>query len=191
MAPQTYKQMRCSHGYAGQCKRAGGYTFLVLDHLPWTLIGMCRKCAEEVRKDLIYEAAQAVLRRYALITSEASGVQSLQLRGADSAEEVEQICAITDQEGMQKHCTPLDRPQVHQMTRIHSIGSRSVKRHPQLARAEMHPKLDASQPAPCGSELDQLGNGAIVTCSLPLRCEQGCSHLSQPGVESAQQELWT
>lgn len=77
MAPQTYKQMRCSHGYAGQCKRAGGYTFLVLDHLPWTLIGMCRKCAEEVRKDLIYEAAQATLRRYALIASESTGVQSL------------------------------------------------------------------------------------------------------------------
>lgn len=55
MGPKTFKQARCNHGYAGQCKRAGGYTFLVLDFLPWTLIGMCRSCAEEVRKDLIYQ----------------------------------------------------------------------------------------------------------------------------------------
>jgi hypothetical protein len=76
MAPQTYKQMRCSHGYAGHCKRAGGYHFLVADWLPWTLIGMCRPCAEEVRKDLIYQAAQAVGLR---------GVQTLQGRGAVDA----------------------------------------------------------------------------------------------------------
>lgn len=152
---------------------------------------MCRKCAEEVRKDLIYEAAQAPLRRYALIASESTGVQSLQLRGADSAEGMEQICAITDQEGVQKYCTPLERPKAHQVAQAHSMGFRSVKRHPHLAEAEMHPKLDASQPAACGSEFDRLGNGVIVTCSLPLRCEQMGSHLSASGLEGAQQELWT
>lgn len=55
MGPKTYQQARCTHGYSGKCKGAGGFTFLVLDFLPWTLIGMCRLCAEEVRKDLIYK----------------------------------------------------------------------------------------------------------------------------------------
>lgn len=67
---------------------------------------MCRKCAEEVRKDLIYEVTQAPLKRCALIAAEANGVQTLQLRGADSAGDVEQICAITDKGGMKK-CTGL------------------------------------------------------------------------------------
>lgn len=55
MGPKTYQQARCTHGYSGKCKGAGGFTFLVLDFLPWTLIDMCRPCAEEVRKDLIYQ----------------------------------------------------------------------------------------------------------------------------------------
>ena len=55
MGHKTYQQARCTHGYSGKCKGAGGFTFLVLDFLPWTLIGMCRPCAEEVRKDLIYQ----------------------------------------------------------------------------------------------------------------------------------------
>ncbi len=55
MGPKTYQQARCTHGYSGKCKGAGGFTFLVLDFLPWTLTGMCRPCAEEVRKDLIYQ----------------------------------------------------------------------------------------------------------------------------------------
>lgn len=59
MGPQTYQQARCTHGYAGKCKRIGGFTFLVLDWRPWTMLGMCRPCAEEVRKDLIYLAEKA------------------------------------------------------------------------------------------------------------------------------------
>lgn len=59
MGPKTYKQVYCTHGYAGKCKRVGGFTFLVLECLPWTLLGMCRPCAEEVRKDLIYLAEKA------------------------------------------------------------------------------------------------------------------------------------
>jgi len=55
MGPKTYKQARCSHQQAGKCKRAGGFTFLIVEFLPWTQIGMCRPCAEEVRKDLIYQ----------------------------------------------------------------------------------------------------------------------------------------
>lgn len=55
MGPKTYQQARCAHGYSGKCKRVEGFTFLVVDFLPWTLIGMCRQCAEEVRKDLIYQ----------------------------------------------------------------------------------------------------------------------------------------
>jgi len=55
MTLHTIKQAVCQHGYAGKCKRVGGFIFLVLDFLPWTLIGMCRPCAEEVRKDLIYQ----------------------------------------------------------------------------------------------------------------------------------------
>lgn len=55
MVAQTYKQARCAHRYAGSCSRANGYTFIVVAFLPWTMIGMCRPCAEEVRKDLIYQ----------------------------------------------------------------------------------------------------------------------------------------
>jgi hypothetical protein len=55
MGPKTYQQARCPHGYSGKCKGTGGFTFLVVDFLPWTLIGMCKPCAEEVRKDLIYQ----------------------------------------------------------------------------------------------------------------------------------------
>ena len=55
MGSKTYQQARCAHDYSGKCKRVGGFTFLVVDFLPWTLIGMCRPCAEEVRKDLIYQ----------------------------------------------------------------------------------------------------------------------------------------
>jgi len=55
MTLHTIKQARCQHSHAGKCKRIGGFTFLVLDFLPWTQIGMCRPCAEEVRKDLIYQ----------------------------------------------------------------------------------------------------------------------------------------
>jgi hypothetical protein len=87
MAPQTYKQMRCSHGYAGQCKRAGGYHFLVIDWLPWTLIGMCRPCAEEVRKDLIYHAERAPFKRADIqleVMALGDSVVS-QVRGADPA----------------------------------------------------------------------------------------------------------
>lgn len=87
MAPQTYKQMRCSHGYAGQCKRAGGYHFLVVEWLPWTLIGMCRPCAEEVRKDLIYVAERAPFKRVEAQLEQmqlGSSVVS-QVRGADPA----------------------------------------------------------------------------------------------------------
>ena len=87
MAPQTYKQTRCSHGYAGQCKRAGGYHFLVVEWLPWTLIGMCRPCAEEVRKDLIYVAERAPFKRVeAQLEQMALGSSVLsQVRGADPA----------------------------------------------------------------------------------------------------------
>jgi hypothetical protein len=60
MGPKTYKQARCSHNYAGKCKRKGGFTLLVFDFLPWTLIGMCRPCAEEVRKDLIYQVEKSI-----------------------------------------------------------------------------------------------------------------------------------
>lgn len=87
MAPQTYKQMRCSHGYAGQCKRAGGYHFLVIEWLPWTVIGMCRPCAEEVRKDLIYHAERAPFKRVESqpeVMALGSSVVS-QVRGADPA----------------------------------------------------------------------------------------------------------
>jgi hypothetical protein len=55
MGPKTYQQARCHHGYSGKCKGVGGFTFLVIEFLPWTLIDMCRPCAEEVRKDLIYQ----------------------------------------------------------------------------------------------------------------------------------------
>lgn len=87
MAPQTYKQMRCSHGYAGQCKRAGGYHFLVVEWLPWTLIGMCRPCAEEVRKDLIYHAERAPFKRAESQLEVMPWGDSVvsQIRGADPA----------------------------------------------------------------------------------------------------------
>lgn len=39
------KQMRCKTQADARCKRAGGYSFLVLDWLPWTVIGCCRECA--------------------------------------------------------------------------------------------------------------------------------------------------
>ena len=55
MVAQTYKQARCNRRFSGGCAQVDGYSFLVLDFLPWTLIGMCRPCAEEVRKDLIYQ----------------------------------------------------------------------------------------------------------------------------------------
>lgn len=59
MGIKTYKQGRCSHRYAGSCSRAGGVTFIVADFLPWTLVGMCRLCAVEVRPDLIYQVEKA------------------------------------------------------------------------------------------------------------------------------------
>lgn len=63
MVAHTYKQARCAHRLAGRCRQAQGFTFLVVDFLPWTLINMCRPCAEEVRKDLIYLAEKATTAR--------------------------------------------------------------------------------------------------------------------------------
>ncbi|PZQ37146.1 MAG: hypothetical protein DI560_22380 [Pseudomonas putida] len=61
MGSQTYRQGRCKHQIAGRCAQARGLTFLVVDFLPWTLIDMCRLCAQEVRKDLIYQVEKSPL----------------------------------------------------------------------------------------------------------------------------------
>lgn len=60
MGIKAIKQTRCPYRYAGSCRRAGGVTFLVLDSLLWTQIGMCRLCAVEVRPDLIYLTDKAI-----------------------------------------------------------------------------------------------------------------------------------
>lgn len=60
MGIKAIKQTRCTYRYAGSCRRAGGVTFLVLDFLLWTQIGMCRLCAVEVRPDLIYLTDMAI-----------------------------------------------------------------------------------------------------------------------------------
>lgn len=51
------EQARCRSQADAGCKRAGGYTFLVFDWLPWTAAGCCRKCAVFVKPQLL--AAQA------------------------------------------------------------------------------------------------------------------------------------
>lgn len=61
MGPVLFKQARCSYGYAGKCQRANGLSFLVVEFLPWTVIGMCRDCAVEVKPDLIWLANKAAL----------------------------------------------------------------------------------------------------------------------------------
>lgn len=51
------EQARCRSLADAGCKRAGGYTFLVFDWLPWTAADCCRKCAVFVKPQLL--AAQA------------------------------------------------------------------------------------------------------------------------------------
>ena len=57
MSRVTTEQARCRSLADAGCKRAGGYTFLVFDWLPWTAAGCCRKCAVFVKPQLL--AAQA------------------------------------------------------------------------------------------------------------------------------------
>lgn len=57
MSRVTTEQARCRSLSDAGCKRAGGYTFLVFDWLPWTGAGCCRKCAMFVKPQLL--AAQA------------------------------------------------------------------------------------------------------------------------------------
>ncbi|MFT8234516.1 hypothetical protein PSEMO_53260 [Pseudomonas putida] len=61
MGAVLFKQARCSYGYSGKCQRANGLSFLVVEFLPWTVIGMCRECAVEVKPDLIWLANKAAL----------------------------------------------------------------------------------------------------------------------------------
>ncbi|GLO23889.1 hypothetical protein PPUJ21368_17170 [Pseudomonas putida] len=57
MSRVTTDQARCQSQADAGCKRAGGYTFLVFEWLPWTAAGCCRKCAVFVKPQLL--AAQA------------------------------------------------------------------------------------------------------------------------------------
>lgn len=57
MSRVTTEQVRCRSLADAGCKRAGGYTFLVFEWLPWTAAGCCRKCAVFVKPQLL--AAQA------------------------------------------------------------------------------------------------------------------------------------
>lgn len=57
MSRVNTEQARCRSQADSGCKRAGGYTFLVFDWLPWTSAGCCRKCAVFVKPQLL--AAQA------------------------------------------------------------------------------------------------------------------------------------
>ncbi|EGB99159.1 hypothetical protein G1E_09592 [Pseudomonas sp. TJI-51] len=49
--------VRCRWQADHQCKKAGGYAFLVFDWLPWTTKGMCRECARFAAPQLITQAA--------------------------------------------------------------------------------------------------------------------------------------
>jgi len=57
MSRVTTEQARCRSQADAGCKRAGGYTFLVFEWLPWTAASCCRKCAVFVKPQLL--AAQA------------------------------------------------------------------------------------------------------------------------------------
>jgi len=54
------KQMRCKSQQDARCKRAGGYAFLVLDWLPWTVHGCCRECAVFVYPQLLTAHARTL-----------------------------------------------------------------------------------------------------------------------------------
>lgn len=61
MITQHLHQSRCRSQVDAGCRRARGYTYLVLEWLPWTTSGSCRKCAEATHSALVARVgAQAI-----------------------------------------------------------------------------------------------------------------------------------
>jgi len=54
------EQARCRSLADAGCKRAGGYTFLVFEWLPWTVAGCCCKCAVFVQPQMLAAQASAL-----------------------------------------------------------------------------------------------------------------------------------
>lgn len=62
MGPQEYKRGRCASLTDHGCRGAAGYTFLVLDWLPWTTLGLCRECCKFTNPELIQAVEKGVYR---------------------------------------------------------------------------------------------------------------------------------
>lgn len=61
MTTHHMRQSRCRSQIDAGCRRAHGYSYLVLEWLPWTTSGSCRKCAEATHPALVASVgAQAI-----------------------------------------------------------------------------------------------------------------------------------
>lgn len=84
MSRVTTEQARCRSLTDAGCKRAGGYTFLVFEWLPWTGAGCCRKCAVFAKPQLLAAQASTMGNHLQLIVDNVPKQLALDCLGAGS-----------------------------------------------------------------------------------------------------------